>query len=68
MQRLDSNLYIFKVYTLIGDTYMAMGSPIDAIDYYSRARDHAAELEQKTITDKLQEAIARLDRPTLPFL
>ncbi len=68
LQRLESKTHIFKTYTLLGDTYMAMGSPIDAIDNYSRARDYADALEQKTIIDKLQEAIARLDSEDIAIL
>ncbi len=68
LQRLESKTHIFRIYTLLGDTYMAMGSPIDAIDYYSHARDYAAAHEQKTIIDKLQEAIARLDAADIAIL
>ena len=68
LQRLDSNLYIFKTYALIGDTYLAMDSPIDAIDNYVRAREYATELEQQAILDKLKEAIARLDTADVAIL
>lgn len=68
LQRLDSNLYIFKTYALIGDTYLAMDSPIDAIDNYVRAREYATELEQQAILDKLKEAIARLDTADIAIL
>ncbi|CAB1063336.1 hypothetical protein D1BOALGB6SA_8119 [Olavius sp. associated proteobacterium Delta 1] len=68
LQRLDSNLYIFKTYALIGDTYLALDSPIDAIDNYVRARENATELEQQAILDKLKEAIARLDTADIAIL
>ncbi len=68
LQRLDSNLHIFKTYALIGDTYLAMDSPIDAIDNYVRARENATELEQQAILDKLKEAIARLDTADVAIL
>ncbi len=68
LQRLVSNLYILKVYALNGDTYLAMGSPIDAIDSYVRAREQATELEQHFILDKLREAIARLDTADIAIL
>lgn len=68
LQRLDSNLHIFKTYALIGDTYLAMDSPIDAIDNYVRAREYATELEQQAILDKLKEAIARLDTADVAIL
>jgi branched-chain amino acid transport system substrate-binding protein len=68
LQRLDSYLYIFKVYALVGDAYLALDSPIDAIDNYVRAREHATELEQRSILDKLKEAIARLDTADIAIL
>ena len=68
LQRLDSTLYIFKTYALIGDAYLAQDSPIDAIDNYVRAREHATELEQQPILDKLKEAIARLDTTDIAIL
>ncbi|MBT8367732.1 MAG: penicillin-binding protein activator, partial [Deltaproteobacteria bacterium] len=68
LQLLDSNLHIFKTYALIGDTYMALGAPIDAIDNYVRAHEYATELEQEAILDKFKEAIARLDTADVAIL
>jgi ABC-type branched-subunit amino acid transport system substrate-binding protein/TolA-binding protein len=68
IQQLDSNLHIFKTYALIGDSYLAMNSPIDAIDNYVRAREYATDLEQPSILDKLKEAIARLDTDDVAIL
>jgi ABC-type branched-subunit amino acid transport system substrate-binding protein len=47
---------------------MAMGSPIDAIDYYARARENAIAVEQEVVIGKLQEAIARLDSADVAIL
>ena len=68
LQRIDSVTHIFRIHTLLGDTYMAMGSPIDAIDYYARARMYATAAEHSTVTVKLQEAIARLDSTDVAIL
>lgn len=68
LQRLDSNLHIFKIYALLGDTYMALDAPIDAIDNYVRAREYATELEQEAILNKFKEAIARLDTADVAIL
>ena len=68
LQRLDSDLYIFKVHALVGDSHLAMNAPIDAIDFYVRAREHATALEQPAILDKLKEAIARLDTADVAIL
>ena len=68
LQRIDSRAHIFRIHTLLGDTHMAMGSPIDAIDYYARAREYASAVEQEAVTIKLQEAIARLDSTDIAIL
>jgi branched-chain amino acid transport system substrate-binding protein len=68
LQRIDSKTHIFRIHTLLGDTYMAMGSPIDAIDYYARAREYAIAAEDEAVTVKLQEAIARLDSADIAIL
>ena len=68
LQRVDSRAYIFKIHILLGDTHMAMGSPIDATDNYARARGLAILSEQEVVSDKLQEAIARLDSTDIAIL
>ena len=68
LERVDSRAHIFRIHALLGDTYMAMGSPIDAIDSYARARGHAILSEYDVVTDKLQEAIARLDSEDIAVL
>ena len=68
LQRIDSELHIFKTYALIGDAYMALGAPIDALDYYVRAQESATELEQEAIRSKLKEAIAQLDTADIAIL
>ena len=68
LQRLDSRSHIFKIYTLVGDAYMAMGSPVDAIDYYARAREIAIPGEQETVIAKIEETIARMDSADVAIL
>jgi branched-chain amino acid transport system substrate-binding protein len=68
LQKIDSNLHFFRTYALIGDSYMALGAPIDAIDYYARAQEYASELEQEPIRAKLKEAIAQLDTADIAIL
>jgi ABC-type branched-subunit amino acid transport system substrate-binding protein len=68
LQRIDSNLHIFKTYALIGDAYLALSAPIDAIDYYARAQEFASELEQEAIKAKLKDAIAQLDTADIAIL
>ncbi|NNL75988.1 MAG: ABC transporter substrate-binding protein [Desulfobacterales bacterium] len=66
--QIDSRAHISKTYMLMGDTFMAAGSPIDAVDYYARSQRFATELEQQTITEKLKEAIAHLESADIAVL
>ena len=47
---------------------MAIGSPLDAMDYYARARRLATDAEQQAISARLKEAIARLDSEDVAIL
>ena len=68
LMRIDSRAHILKTYLLIGDTFMAAGSPIDAIDYYLKSQQLATELEEETIAEKLKETIAHLDSADIAVL
>ena len=68
LDKIDSRSHVFRIYTLLADALMAMGSPIDAIEYYARAQQMATELEQETIANKLKEAIAQLDSADVAIL
>jgi len=68
LERLESRSHIFRINALIGDAYMAMGSPVDAVDYYARARRSASDAEQHAIGARLKEAIANLDSEELAIL
>ena len=59
--RIDSTPHIFRTYTLVGDAYMALDSPMEAFQYYGEASLVATELEQAAINRKMQAAIAQLD-------
>jgi ABC-type branched-subunit amino acid transport system substrate-binding protein len=61
LARIESTDHIFRIYALIGDTYMAKGAPVDAIDFYVRAREVAPDHDRAALSAKLKEAIARLD-------
>ena len=61
LQGLESDGHRFRVYALMGDAHLSMGSTLEAIDYYVRAQQIASESEQEAIFGKIKEAIARLD-------
>ena len=68
LEKIDSRSHIFRVYALVGDTYMAQGAPIDAIDYYARAQEFASGQELEAIGEKFREAIAQLDSEDVAIL
>jgi ABC-type branched-subunit amino acid transport system substrate-binding protein len=65
LRSLDSAPHIFRTYALVGDAYLALGSPIDAFKYYVEAQQIASELEQEAITQKIKTSIAQLDSVTI---
>ena len=58
---IDSTPHIFRTYALVGDAYMALGSPMEAFQYYGEASLVATTLEQEAIDRKIESAIAQLD-------
>jgi ABC-type branched-subunit amino acid transport system substrate-binding protein len=65
LQSLYSAPHIFRTYALVGDAYLALGSPADAFKYYVEARRMASDLEQEAITQKIKTSIAQLDSATI---
>ena len=68
MQNMDSSEHIFRTYVLIGDAYMALGSPIDAIQFYIEAQNRSPVLGQEAVALKIKEAIAQLDSDDIAIL
>jgi ABC-type branched-subunit amino acid transport system substrate-binding protein len=61
LRSIDSQLHVFQTYALVGDAYLALGSPTDAFKYYMEARQRATEFEHESITQKIKVSIAQLD-------
>jgi ABC-type branched-subunit amino acid transport system substrate-binding protein/predicted negative regulator of RcsB-dependent stress response len=56
-----SRIYALKTYLLLGDIYMAMGSPKDAVNYYIIALKKSKDTEKASIIETLKDAIRRLE-------
>ena len=65
LRSLDSASHIFRTYALVGDAYLAAGSPAAAFKYYVEAQQIASELEQEAINQKIKTSIAQLDSTTI---
>jgi branched-chain amino acid transport system substrate-binding protein len=61
LRSIDSDFHVFQTYALVGDAYMALESPTDALKYYLEARQRATEFEQESITQKIKASITQLD-------
>lgn len=59
---------IIRTYVLLGDTYLAMGSPTDAVNYYAIAYSKSEDPEKKIVIGKLIEAIRKLGSEEIVFL
>ncbi|MBW2411811.1 MAG: penicillin-binding protein activator, partial [Deltaproteobacteria bacterium] len=68
LQNLESSEHIFRTYALIGDAYMGLGSPIDAIQFYIEAQNRSTMLGQEAIALKIKEAIAQLNSDEVAIL
>ncbi len=65
LRSLYSAPHIFRTYAMVGDAYLALGSPANAFKYYVEAQQMASELEQEAITQKIKTSIAQLDSATI---
>jgi ABC-type branched-subunit amino acid transport system substrate-binding protein len=56
-----SNAQRARIYEVMGDTYLAIQSPEDAVNFYTMARRSAAETQSEWIVEKLKTAINLLN-------
>ena len=57
-----------RTHLLLGDTYLAMGSPVDAVTNYVLAYKKSKDSEKEGIISRLEEAAAQLDSEEFVFL
>jgi branched-chain amino acid transport system substrate-binding protein len=60
LKQKPSRAHILRTYVLLGDTYKAMSSPKDAINYYIMALRKAKDMEKDSIVKKLKDAVWEL--------
>ncbi|MFC1789242.1 ABC transporter substrate-binding protein, partial [Thermodesulfobacteriota bacterium] len=65
---LVSEGHFLRVYVLLGDTYMAIGAPKDAVYYYILAVSQAGEPERETLLITLKDALRHLGSEDLVAL
>ncbi|MBU4288280.1 MAG: penicillin-binding protein activator [Proteobacteria bacterium] len=57
-----SRIHILRTYVLVGDTYIAIGSPLDALHFYILSYEKSKGLEREAVIEKLKEAVVQLDK------
>jgi branched-chain amino acid transport system substrate-binding protein len=57
-----------RTHLLLGNTYLAMGSSVDAVTNYVLAYKKAKDSEKKGVISRLEEAVAQLDSKEFVFL
>lgn len=63
-----SRIHLLRIYTLIGDTYMATGSPMDAANHYILVYNKAKEPVKQSVFAKLKKAVGLLDTADITSL
>jgi len=61
LEQKPSRVHILRTYVLLGDTYKAMSSPKDAVNYYIMALRKSKDLEKDSIVKKLKDAVWGLE-------
>jgi ABC-type branched-subunit amino acid transport system substrate-binding protein len=56
----NSKTHLFRTYSILGDTYVSLGSPRDAIFFYHIAYQNAASSEEKTILFEIKTVVGQM--------
>ncbi len=68
LQEVVSRRHILRIYVILGDAYMALGSPTDAVSYYAKAFQTSTDPEKKSIILKLKDAFGLLGSEEIVYL
>lgn len=61
MKDTKSRIHLFKIYSLLGDTYWALSSPEEAVCLYITAYSKFKDLAKENIVAKLKKILGQLD-------
>ncbi|MDL1968273.1 MAG: penicillin-binding protein activator [Deltaproteobacteria bacterium] len=62
LEKIVSRIHILRTYVLVGDTYIAIGSPLDALHFYKLAFEKSKDPERETVISKLKETVVQIDK------
>jgi len=68
LKETDSRVHIIRTRELLGDTYLAIGSPVEAVTFYVSAYKQSKEAEKESVIARLKEAVGQLDSNEILYL
>lgn len=68
LKRIASVPHILKIYVLLGDSYMATGDAVNAVNLYNSAQKNAAYPEKENIIARLRQVVKQLSASDIVFL
>jgi len=66
--RADTKANLSEIYTILGDTYIALGSPVDAILFYTIALQKSGHADVQPIQVKIETLISQLRKEDIMTL
>jgi len=68
MRNVVSRDYALKLYLILGDAHAAVGSPLNAVRFYSKAHGYLRYPKKENVIARIKEAISRLSDKEILFL
>jgi ABC-type branched-subunit amino acid transport system substrate-binding protein len=68
LEEASTGQQVSKTYIILGDTYLAMQSPEDAVYFYTMAAKESDDLQGSDLVEKLKTAIGMLEPPEIESL
>jgi ABC-type branched-subunit amino acid transport system substrate-binding protein len=63
-----SSVHMLRTHMLLGDTYMAIGIPTDAVYWYAKAFNKLKEPEKRDVITKIKGAVGQLSSEEILFI
>ena len=62
IKRSNSKDLLYRTYSILGETYVSLGSPVDAVFFYNLAFSKADSLQKENIINKLKDIVELLNQ------
>ena len=68
IRRSNSKDLLFHTYAILGETYVSLGSPVDAVFFYNLAFSKADSIQKENIINKLKDIVKLLNQNDVSIL